>query len=71
MTATVGYTFGTLLVWAAVIAWIVAWFAGAVDIFRRRDLTGLGKLGWLLVLLVLPVIGLFVYFLFSSRPRPA
>jgi Phospholipase_D-nuclease N-terminal len=71
MATTVGYTFGTLLVWAAVITWIVAWFAGAVDIFRRRDLTGPGKLGWLLVLLVLPVIGLFVYFLFSSRPRTA
>ena len=71
MATTVGYTFGTVLAWIALIAWIAAWVAGAVDIFRRRDLSGLGKLGWLLVLLLLPVIGLFVYFLFSSRPRPA
>ena len=72
MTATLlAYEYGTLIVLAAVVVWIAAWIAGAVDIFRRTDLTGGAKAAWLIVLLVLPLIGLFIYFTFSSRPRPA
>jgi hypothetical protein len=66
--ALLAYEFGTLLVLVAVIAWIAAWIAGAVDVFRRHDLTGGGKALWLVVLLVFPLIGLFVYYGFSSRP---
>jgi hypothetical protein len=66
--ALLAYEFGTLLVVVAVIAWIAAWIAGAVDVIRRRDLSGGGKALWLVVLLVFPLIGLFVYYGFSSRP---
>ena len=66
--ALVAYEYGTLLVVAGVVAWVAAWIAGAVDVIRRRDLAAGGKLLWLVVLLVLPLIGLFVYFTFSSRP---
>ncbi|MGZ4416050.1 MAG: SHOCT domain-containing protein, partial [Gaiellaceae bacterium] len=31
------------------------------DIFRRRDLSGLGKTGWFIFTLVLPFLGVFVY----------
>ena len=31
------------------------------DVFRRRDLSGLGKLGWTVGMLVFPVVGLGVY----------
>ena len=65
--ALLAYEFGTLLVAAAVIAWIAAWIYGAVDVFRRRDLTTGGKAGWLIILLILPLVGLFIYFGFSNR----
>ena len=31
------------------------------DIFRRHDLSGLGKTGWFIFTLVLPFLGVFVY----------
>jgi high-affinity Fe2+/Pb2+ permease len=60
------YTFGQGLATAALIAWAVAWVVGAVSVFRRGDL-GIGaKLLWLLVLLVLPILGLFIYYLWQA-----
>lgn len=67
----IGYEFGTLLLFAAMVLWIALWIYGAVDAIRRRDLTVGAKILWLVVLLVLPLIGLFVYFAFSGRGRPA
>jgi Phospholipase_D-nuclease N-terminal len=67
----IGYEFGTLLLFAAMVLWIALWIYGAVDAIRRRDLTVGMKILWLVVLLVLPMIGLFVYFAFSGRGRPA
>ena len=54
------------LVWTMVIffLWVVwfwllftIWF----DVFRRHDLSGLGKTGWLLFTIFLPFLGVFVY----------
>jgi Phospholipase_D-nuclease N-terminal len=61
------YEFGTVIVWLAVLLWLVLWVVGVVDVIRRHDLGVGGKLLWIVVLLVLPFIGLFVYFGFSSR----
>jgi hypothetical protein len=36
------------------------------DIFRRRDLSGAGKAGWILVLFVLPLLGGLIYLI--ARP---
>jgi hypothetical protein len=64
------YTFGTGLAAAVVILWIVVWLFVAVNVVRRRDLGFAGKLIWLVVILVLPLVGLLVYFLWdASRPR--
>jgi hypothetical protein len=67
MAALLAYEFGTLLVAAAVVAWIALWVAGAIDIFRRRDLTSGSKAGWLIIILLLPLVGLFVYYGLSGR----
>jgi hypothetical protein len=48
------YFFGWLL-WFMLMFWIV-W-----DIFRSPDLSGWGKAGWLLFVIVLPLIGILVY----------
>jgi FtsH-binding integral membrane protein len=69
---TLSYTFGTGLAAAALVAWIVVWLLVAVRVVRRRDLGFAGKLLWLVVILVVPLVGLFVYFLWdASRPRRA
>ncbi len=70
MLLPLAYEFGTLLAVPALAAWAIAWIVGAVDIFRRRDLGVGGKVLWLVVLLVLPIVGLLVYYLFAAaRPR--
>jgi hypothetical protein len=66
------YTFGTGLAAAALVAWILVWLLVAVRVVRRRDLGFGGKLLWLVVILVIPLVGLFVYFLWdATRPRRA
>jgi hypothetical protein len=69
--AVLAYTFGTTLAIAAVVAWAVAWVVGAISVLRRTDLSGGGKALWLVVFLLLPVVGLLVYYLWdAARPRP-
>ena len=48
---------------------MVAWmFVGIFsDIFRRKDLSGGGKAGWLLLIILLPFIGCLAY-MFSRPP---
>jgi hypothetical protein len=66
----VAWTFGDILlttfalfVWAALIWMFIGVFA---DIFRRRDLSGLGKAGWVVVIVVLPFLGILIYLI--ARP---
>jgi len=65
-----GYTFGTGLAAVALAAWILVWLYVAVKIVRRRDLGFVGKLFWLVCILVLPLVGLFVYFLWDASRAP-
>jgi hypothetical protein len=65
------WTFGTVL-WAmlAFLFWFVLiWmFIGVfADIFRRDDLSGWAKAGWILFVAVLPLIGILAYVI--VRPR--
>ena len=55
---------------AAVVVWIFVWLLVASRIIRRDDMGGGGKILWIVVILVIPVLGLFVYFLWdAARPR--
>jgi hypothetical protein len=60
------YTFGTGLAAAVVVAWIVVWVFVAVSVFRRRDLGVVAKLIWIVIILILPIVGLLVYFLWAA-----
>ena len=61
-----------LLAIAALVAWIFVWFLVALRVLRRQDLSVGGKVLWLVIILVLPILGLFVYFLWdAARPRSA
>jgi predicted membrane channel-forming protein YqfA (hemolysin III family) len=37
------------------------------DLFRRHDVSGLGKVAWVILLIVLPYIGVFAYILIEGR----
>ena len=66
------YTPGILLATAALVMWIFVWLLVAARVLRRHDLGVGGKALWLLVILFLPLLGLFAYFLWdASRPRSA
>ena len=43
------------------IAVLVIFFQVVIDIFRSHDLSGWAKTGWLIFIVVLPLIGLLVY----------
>jgi len=37
------------------------------DLFRRHDVSGLGKVAWVILLVVLPYVGIFAYLLTQGR----
>jgi hypothetical protein len=65
------WTFGSLL-WAMVVFFfwfMLIWMFIAVfaDIFRRNDLTGWGKAGWILLIFIVPLLGILIYLI--ARPK--
>jgi hypothetical protein len=69
--AATDWTFGDVL-WAMVafFFWFIfIWMFIAVfsDIFRRDDLSGGAKAGWILLICVLPFLGILVYMI--ARPK--
>ena len=66
-TGTLGDILWAMLVfffWFMAIWIFITIFA---DIFRRRDLSGLGKAGWILLLFILPFLGALIYLI--ARPK--
>jgi type VI protein secretion system component VasK len=53
--------FLTMLWFFLWVLWIFLLFRIVIDIFRSHDLSGWGKAGWLLFILVLPFLGVLVY----------
>jgi hypothetical protein len=45
------------------ILWFWLFITAASDLFRREDVSGLGKVLWIILLIVLPYIGIFAYIL--------
>ena len=72
MLGLLAYTFGWLLAATCLVLWIFVWLLVAVRVLRRRDLGVGGKILWIIAILVLPLFGLFAYFLWdAARPRSA
>ena len=53
--------FVSTLYFALFIVWIIIIFHVLVDIMRSHDLSGAAKAGWVLFILILPLIGSLVY----------
>jgi hypothetical protein len=56
----------TMLVFFLWVLWFWLLFTVFVDIFRRHDISGWGKAGWLIFAIVLPFLGVFVYLITQS-----
>jgi len=53
--------FWTMLMIFLWIAWLMLLFHVIFDIFRSDDLSGWGKAGWMVLVLVLPLLGVLIY----------
>jgi len=53
--------FFTILWFFLFFAWISCLFTILRDIFRSADLSGAGKAGWTLLVVILPLFGVLVY----------
>ncbi len=65
------WTFGSVL-WAMVVFFfwfMLIWiFIGVfADLFRRNDLSGWAKAGWLVLIFIIPFIGILIYLI--ARPK--
>jgi hypothetical protein len=66
-----GFTFTNFLVDVLAVFVFIMWFWLLIsvigDLFRRSDVSGVGKILWIIVLIVLPYIGIFAYLLLQGR----
>lgn len=66
-----GFTFPNFLTDVISIFIFVLWFWLLItvfgDLFRRRDISGVGKVIWVIGLVVLPYLGVFVYLISQHR----
>jgi hypothetical protein len=51
----------SMVVFFAFVIWVWLLIAVFADVFRRHDISGWGKAGWTIVLIVLPYLGVFIY----------
>jgi Phospholipase_D-nuclease N-terminal len=58
-----------ILIIAAVILFLIMWVRAVMDVFRRGDLSGAAKSAWAIIMLLVPFIGLLLYYMI--RPSDA
>jgi hypothetical protein len=59
--------FWTMMVFFLWVLWLWILFTVFADIFRRNDLSGWGKAGWIIFTIVLPYLGVFIYLITQSK----
>jgi hypothetical protein len=52
---------GSMLIFFAWVIWFWMLIRVLMDVFRRHDLSGWGKAGWSLFMIVLPFLGVLIY----------
>lgn len=66
-----GFTFANFLADAFAIFLFIVWFWLMIvvigDLFRRHDTSGFTKVLWVILLIVLPYLGIFLYLLTQGR----
>ncbi len=65
------YTFGqamwSMFVFFMWILWFWLLFTVFADLFRRHDISGWGKAGWTIFVIILPFLGVFVYLIAEGK----
>lgn len=59
--------FWTMLIFFAFVVWIWILFTVIADLFRRDDISGWGKVGWIAFVILMPYLGVFVYLIAQHR----
>jgi Phospholipase_D-nuclease N-terminal/Short C-terminal domain len=71
MPAEGGFSFANFLTDLITVFLFVVWFWLLIivfsDLFRRHDISGLGKALWVIVLILFPYLGVFAYMIFQAR----
>lgn len=66
-----GFSFANFLMDALTVFVFVVWFWLLIsivsDLFRRQDISGWGKALWIIVVILAPYIGVFVYMISQGR----
>lgn len=59
--------FGSMLIFFIWIAWFMLLLRVFGDVFRRDDLSGLGKTGWIVFVILVPFLGVFIYLITQNH----
>ena len=59
--------FWTILIFFAFVIWIWLLWIEIGDILRRTELSGWGKVGWIVVLCLIPYFGVFIYLIVEHK----
>ena len=59
--------FWTMIIFFCWVVWIWMMITILSDVFRRRDLSGWGKAGWTVFLIVLPFLGALIYLISNAE----
>ena len=57
----------TMFVFFMWILWFMLLFTVFGDLFRRHDIGGWGKTGWVILVIILPFLGVFIYFIAEGK----
>ena len=53
--------FWSMMMFFLWVAWLMLLFNVIIDIFRSKDLSGWGKAGWTLLVIIVPLLGVLIY----------
>ena len=53
--------FWSMMIFFLWIAWLMLLFNIIIDIFRSKDLGGFAKAGWMLLVIIVPLLGVLIY----------
>jgi Short C-terminal domain/Phospholipase_D-nuclease N-terminal len=59
--------FWTMMIFFLWVLWFWLLFTVFADVFRRHDLSGWGKAGWIVFTICLPYLGVFIYLITQSK----
>jgi hypothetical protein len=59
--------FWTMLIFFAFVIWIWLLITVFIDLFRRQDTSGFAKVAWIIIIVVLPYLGVFVYLIAEHK----